>query len=70
MATKQSTHRGSVSKPSLGWGWSEALHETSTHWVSHVQTSKGKTIKYRKKDGKCVGGEDILDLTSIKESLK
>lgn len=61
------THMGLVRRPSLGWQWSERLRETKNHWVSGVVTSNGKILKYRKKDGKLVGGYDILDLTSIKE---
>ena len=64
---KEFTHRGKIRKPSLGWGWSEQLRETERHWISAVQTPTGEIVKYRKKDGKRVGGEDILDLTSIKE---
>lgn len=64
---KEFTHRGTIRKPSLGWDWAEQLRETKRHWVSAAQTATGEIVKYRKKDGKRVGGEDVLDLTSIQE---
>lgn len=64
---KEFTHRGQIRKPSLGWGWSEQLRETDRHWISGRNHTNGEIVKYRKKDGKRLGGEDILDLTSIKE---
>ncbi len=64
---KEFTHRGTIRKTSLGWAWSEALRETPKYWVSAVQLASGKIVKYRKKDGKVVGGEDVLDLSTIRE---
>lgn len=61
------THKGTVKKPRLGWAWTEKLRETSRYWLSYQHTETGKIVKYRKTDGKVVGGEDILDLNSIKE---
>lgn len=59
------THKGTVN--SLGWAWTEKLRETSRYWLSYQHSETGKIVKYRKPDGKVVGGDDYLDLESIKE---
>lgn len=69
MSKQGYTHKGNVSKPRLGWGWTEKLRETDCYWMSYQHSETGKVVKYRKKDGKCVGGEDYLDLTSIVEII-
>jgi hypothetical protein len=35
--------------------------------MSYQHSETGKVVKYRKTDGKVVGGEDYLDLDTIKE---
>lgn len=57
---KKSTHKGKIQKPSMGWEWVEELRETRAHWISAIPG-----IRYRKKDGKRVGGEDYLVLDSV-----
>lgn len=59
---KEFTHKGKITKPTFGWEWSEELRETPRYWVSRVPNTK-----YRKTDGKQVGGGDILNLDSIYE---
>lgn len=61
------THKGTVKKPRLGWAWTEKLRETSRYWMSYQHSETGKIVKYRKTDGKAVGGDDYLDLESLKE---
>ena len=61
------THKGTVKKPRLGWAWTEKLRETSRYWMSYQHSETGKVVKYRKTDGTAGGGDDYLDLESIKE---
>ena len=66
---KEFTHRGTVRQPTLGWSWNETLRDGGTYWISSMPcVSTGRTAKYRKTDGKCIGKDQLLDLETIKES--
>ncbi|UDW09754.1 hypothetical protein [Escherichia coli] len=65
---QQYTHKGTIQNKDFGWVWEEKLKDEGNYWVSQdMHSASGKKAKYRKRDGKRVGGDDYLDLESIKE---